>query len=60
MGKKHSEVERIGDLVSIFRRSRMWYANYQLRGRQRRKSLQTGSLKEARRRAQRLEVELSE
>jgi integrase len=51
--------ESVGEFVSIFKRGRTWYANYQLEGRQRRKSLKTGNPKEARRRALRLEVEIA-
>lgn len=47
-----------GDRVSIFLRGKTWYANYQLNGQQVRRSLKTGSKKEAILRAQRLETEL--
>lgn len=52
--------EPVGDLVSIFQRSRRWYANFQSDGRQHRMSLGTTSKKEARRRALLLEAELLE
>lgn len=45
-------------LVAIFQRGRPWWANFQLNGKQRRKSLKTASKKEARRRALLLEAEL--
>lgn len=48
-----------GDRVSIFQRGKTWYCNYQLGGRQVRKSLKTTSKKEAILRAQRLETELA-
>lgn len=58
----HSEhvdgAEKVGDLVSIFRRGQIWYANYQADGRQVRRSLKTSSKKEARRLALALEREL--
>lgn len=50
--------EQIGDRVSIFRRGRKWYANYQHNGRQHRVSLKTTNIKEARARAMKIEVEL--
>jgi len=50
--------EKVGDRVSIFRRGKIWYANYQANGRQVRRSLKTSSKKEARRRAVALESEL--
>jgi integrase len=50
--------ERVGDIVSIFQRGRKWYANFQLNGRQHRKSLGTTSKKEARLRAIQLEAEI--
>jgi integrase len=52
--------EAIGDVVRIFQRGRTWHANYQLNGKQQRKSLTTTSKKEARRRAIRLEAEILE
>lgn len=50
--------EQIGELVSIFKRGNTWWANWQHTGRQRRKSLKTKSMKEARLRALRLETEI--
>ena len=50
--------ELIGDQVRIFRRGSIWYANFQLNGRQQRRSLRTRSRKEARRRAVQLEADL--
>ena len=50
--------ERVGELVSIFRRGSRWYANYQSGGKQHRPSLRTLSKKEARRLAIRLEADL--
>ncbi len=50
---------RIGIHVSIYQRKSVWYANYQLQGRQVRKSLGTSKLKEARLRASRIENELT-
>jgi site-specific recombinase XerD len=50
----------VGDLVRIFPRGRFWWANYQLGGRQHRRSLGTASKKEARRKALLLEAELLE
>lgn len=56
-----SSYEQIGDRVSIFQRGRIWYANWiDQDGKQRRKSLKTHSMKEARRRAQKLEAELAQ
>lgn len=48
-----------GERVSIFLRGKTWYCNYQLNGRQVRRSLGTSSKKEAILRAQRLETELA-
>lgn len=53
-----SRYEPVGDLVSIFRRGDRWYANFQQDGRQQRRSLNTTSKKEARRRAIQLEADL--
>ena len=50
--------EQVGEIVSIFNRSNIWWANWQQNGRQTRKSLRTKSKKEARLRAARLEVEI--
>ncbi|MEX0702933.1 MAG: site-specific integrase [Planctomycetales bacterium] len=55
-----NKYESIGEIVSIFRRGAKWYANFQLGGKQRRKSLKTASKKEARRRALLLEAEILE
>ena len=51
--------EPVGDRVRIFRRGRIWYANFQDSGRQQRISLKTTSKKEARRRAMKIEVDLA-
>lgn len=56
--QKNEEYEPIGDLVRLFKRGRTWYANFQLNGKQHRKSLKTTSKKEARRQALLLEAEL--
>lgn len=50
--------EPVGDLVRIYLRGQSWWANYQLAGRQRRKSLGTRNKKEARRLALLLEADL--
>ncbi len=50
--------QRIGEIVSIFHRGGVWYANYQHNGKQVRRSLKTNSKKEARRRAIQLEADL--
>jgi integrase len=50
--------EPVGDLVRIYLRGRTWWANYQLAGSQRRKSLRTQNKKEARRLALLLEADL--
>jgi integrase len=52
------EPELVGEIVRIFRRGRVWWANYQLGGCQHRRTLKTSSKKEARRRALVLEAEL--
>jgi site-specific recombinase XerD len=58
---ERSRYEQIGDRVSIFLRGRIWQANWvDQDGNQRRQSLKTHSLKEARRRAQKLEAELEQ
>ena len=51
--------EPVGDRVRIFRRGKVWYANFQHAGRQHRVSLKTTSKKEARLRALRIEGELA-
>jgi integrase len=56
---KHDS-EPVGEVVRIFRRGRVWWANFQRGGRQHRKTLGTPSKKEARRRALLLEAELLE
>lgn len=50
--------EPVGDLVRIYLRGRNWWANYQLSGRQHRRSLKTQNKKEARRLAVQLEAEI--
>src|SRR4051812_23324138 len=52
--------EPVGEVVRIFRRGQVWWANFQRGGRQHRKTLRTTSKKEARRRALLLEAELLE
>lgn len=56
--REKQSFEAVGEIVSIFLRGKTWYANYQLDGRQHRKSLSTTSLKEARRQAIRLEADI--
>jgi integrase len=51
--------ERIGERVSIFRNSRVWYANWQEGPKQQRKSLRTRNHDVARQKARALEAELS-
>src|SRR5829696_426739 len=58
-GFKH-DYESVGEVVRIFRRGRIWWANFQRGGRQHRKTLKTASKKEARRQALLLEAELLE
>src|SRR5262245_6575103 len=58
-GFKH-DYEPIGEVVRIFRRGRIWWANFQRGGRQHRNTLKTASKKEARRLALLLEAELLE
>lgn len=59
MGKNdYNPYELVGEFVSIFRRGDRWYANFQHRDRQVRKSLRTKNKKEARRRALLLEKEI--
>lgn len=60
MSEPSRDSEQIGNRVSIFQRSRKWYANYQLDGRQQRVSLKTTNKKEARSRAMKIEVQLEE
>jgi site-specific recombinase XerD len=50
--------EPVGPRVRIFLRGRVWYANFQQGGKQHRVSLETGSKKEARRRAVQIEADL--
>jgi integrase len=57
---KIKKSELIGSVVRIFQRGRIWYANFQVDGRQRRLSLATTNKKEARRRAVQLEAEIAE
>jgi site-specific recombinase XerD len=58
--KQKLRFEPVGEVVSIFQRGRRWYANYQVDGKQLRRSLKTTSKKEARRRAIQLEAEIIE
>ena len=51
--------EPVGEHVRIFQRGRTWYANFQQDGKQHRPSLKTTNKKEARRRALKIDVELS-
>lgn len=51
--------EPVGEHVRIFRRGKVWYANFQHGGKQHRPSLGTSSKKEARRRAIQIEVKLA-
>lgn len=50
--------EKVGELVSIFKRGNAWHANYQTEGRQHRVSLKTKSKKQAIANAQQLERKL--
>lgn len=52
--------ERVGELVSIFLRGKVWWANFQHEGRQQRKSLGTRNKKEARKRAAKLEASIDD
>lgn len=52
--------EKVGDRVSIRKRGKTWYANWQEAGRQRRRSLKTASKKEATTRAWKIEREIEE
>ena len=53
-----NQSEPIGDVVRIFLKGSVWWANYQANRRQRRQSLHTTSKKEARRRALLLEADI--
>jgi integrase len=53
-----NQSEPIGDVVRIFLKGNIWWANYQVNLRQRRQSLHTTSKKEARRRALLLEADI--
>lgn len=55
-----SESVQVGDLVSVFKRGRVWHANYQLDGRQQRVSLKTKVKKGALKKATELEIQLQE
>lgn len=59
MRDKNENSESLGDRVHIFRRGRVWHANFQEGGKQRRISLRTTSKKEARRRALQIEADLN-
>ena len=52
--------EKIGERVTIYLRGKTWWASYQLDRRQQRESLKTNNLKEARRKAQIIELELQQ
>ncbi|MGE0609851.1 MAG: tyrosine-type recombinase/integrase [Pirellulales bacterium] len=52
--------EKIGEIVSIFERGERWYANFQVDGKQHRRSLKTTSKKQARQLAIRLEADILE
>jgi site-specific recombinase XerD len=54
-----SEYELVGEQVRIFQRGRTWHVNFQHGNKQHRQSLKTENKKEARRRALRIEAELS-
>jgi integrase len=56
----NDEYELVGEIVRIYLRGRIWWANFQRGGRQHRRSLKTKSKKEARSQALRLEAELLE
>ena len=51
--------ERVGERVRLYRRGATWYCNFQFGNRQCRESLRTASKKEARRRAARIDVQLT-
>jgi integrase len=52
--------EKIGEIVRIYRRGRIWWVNYQLDGTQHRRSLRTTSKKQAQIKAIRIEAEMLE
>jgi site-specific recombinase XerD len=52
--------ELVGEVVRIFQRGQVWWANFQRGGRQHRVSLKTTNKKEARRQALKLEADLLE
>ncbi|MDB5390637.1 MAG: Mobile element protein [Planctomycetaceae bacterium] len=54
------ESVQVGDLVSIFKRGRVWYANYQHDGRQQRPSLKTKVKNVALKKATELEIQLQQ
>jgi site-specific recombinase XerD len=56
--KNPNNYELVGEIVAIFQRGQKWHANFQLNGKQQRRSLKTASKKEARRRAIQLEAEI--
>jgi integrase len=60
--KRHhnSDSVRVGDLVSIYKRGRIWYANYQIEGKQCRPSLKTQTKNVALRKATELENQLQQ
>jgi integrase len=58
--KKPTEYESVGEIVSIFQRGGSWHANFQLDGKQHRRSLRTTSKKQARRQALLLEADILE
>ncbi len=51
--------EEVGGRVRLYQRGRTWYANFQHRGRQHRRTLGTPNKKEARARAARLDADLA-
>ncbi|MCA9054835.1 MAG: tyrosine-type recombinase/integrase, partial [Planctomycetaceae bacterium] len=58
--KTDTQTERVGEQVAIYRRGRTWWASYQLDRQQQRESLRTSNRKEARRKAQIIDVELQQ
>ena len=54
------ETERVGELTTIYLRGRVWWVFYQLDRIQQRESLKTSNRKEARRKAQVIDVELQQ
>jgi integrase len=60
--KRNQIVEsvQVGDIVSIFKRGSIWYANYQVEGKQSRPSLKTKIKKDAIKKATALETQLQE